>query len=259
MVTKRIYQKHKTEYKVTISYELNKKVNPSYFGRDKDTLTNPRYPIYIRIRVRGKNTLVRSRITNYVLEGNLEKFLKEKIDYVNQEKRVINKIISTFEPNNNEDFDLKEFTKIYNLGALPACLYLSNLFMQETLDVLKERLSIKSYAFFGLLKNTPVYSDTFMLFASLLKELNVEYLKEYIDNRQDIIDYYLSKSLDDRELFNERKFYNALHSHFSFNFCLLDVDSGFFQDIIKRDVWEFDKESMKVLDNLKNKHYNWGI
>jgi hypothetical protein len=243
--TKRTYKKHKTEKKITISYELNTKLKPEYFSEDDSiNQTNPKYPIYIKVGFRGKSTYLKSRITVYCSIDKLNTFLDSHSDLVRNETNIIERLILESDAYYVENFTFKKVSKLYENLSKSAYEYLSNLFMKELFDIIKSENGRDFHhgtnRFFFFLHGKP---NAIVYMSSLLQDLGVSLGKDYLNERSELIKYISDYAGE----------YHRFHSDNRYDFCLGDILSGFFQTKFVEYYGSMNDSSIKILNDIKMK------
>lgn len=247
--TKRKYQKHKTDRKITLTYILNRKLKPTYdTEEERENKINPKYPIYIRIGFRGNNTSVKSRFSiPCSSENKLTIRLKEFSDFVNQEKEMIESLILETDVVDGEVYNFKEFGKLYQAYAKPTYEFLSNYFLKELLEIIRERNGgnilpgTKNFIYNGL-QDKP---DAIVYMSALFEDLRTEVGREYLQERSFLIKKYIGGYTHGSHPF---------HLEIGFDFCLFDIFNNFFQSEIKKHYHSSVNDiSMKILEEIKCK------
>jgi hypothetical protein len=112
--TKRTYQKHKTEYKITIKHYFNKAI------KEFDNSIKQVYPIYIQVTYKSKNTKFRSRIKpiscSKVDKGELG--LNDLKELIIRDTALIESLINEYNNHNivsakDERFDITDLVSLY--------------------------------------------------------------------------------------------------------------------------------------------------
>ena len=246
--TKRKYQKHKTDRKITLTYMLNTKLKPIFSQEDQEKQINPLYPIYIRIGYRRTNTSVKSRITRYCnSEKELDSVLNESSVFVNQEKEMIKSLILETDVVDDETYNFKKFGEYYQSYSEPAYEFLSNWFLKELLEIIRKnnggRLLVQTdELILKALKDKP---DAIVYVHLLFEDLGAETGKEYLKERSFLITKYIG---------DYTYGCNQFQSWNGFNFCVFDIRNNFFQSEIKRFFpHSYDDISMKILEEIRCK------
>ena len=123
-VTKRTYQKHKTEKKITVKHYLITNV------KNDDELGNPTYPIYVQVTYKRKNTKFKSKVPyTYLRElpilpvfdsfSSYEKYyfgnIKNEFDCaLTRDLNFINWLVEQQISQRGEQFDISELPKLYH-------------------------------------------------------------------------------------------------------------------------------------------------
>ncbi|GAB3963006.1 hypothetical protein GCM10028805_65260 [Spirosoma harenae] len=114
--TTRKYKKHKTGYKVGITYFVNQRIKPLIF--DNVEL----FPVYVTVRVKHQVTTLKSRCDLYATKETLDRILTES-PHVNRiieaEKDSIEKSIRALRPEDDPNFRITAWSNVYELGLIP--------------------------------------------------------------------------------------------------------------------------------------------
>lgn len=113
--TKRTYQKHKTEYKITIKHYFNKAIKEFYNGYKQV------YPVYVQVTYKRKNTQIKSNISpiscSKVDKGEIG--LDDFKELIIRDSALIESIINEYDNYNtvlakDEKFDITHLARLYN-------------------------------------------------------------------------------------------------------------------------------------------------
>ncbi len=113
----RKYQKHKTDYKISVSYYVKKVADANVSPISGNKLQ----PVYIRVVVKRQNTSIRSRLNFNTSEAHLPEFLKlpHIAAFVANETEIIKQSIIDKKPDQNQDFKIVDWTAYYEAGFKP--------------------------------------------------------------------------------------------------------------------------------------------
>jgi hypothetical protein len=222
-IPKRTYQKHKTEYKIGISYKLNKRLKPlSFYNRDC-------YPLYIEVRAKGKMNFFPSRLGIMLSEKGLSDFSNSEIGnlFINQECNRIKKSIITFFEE-NDSLTLSNWYEIYSKEILNNSVlqYANTLFANRINRLIEEKATddetINYFTFLneGLRMNYTDYGSLVELF-SFLGFAKLENIREFSTLSQIVVDNSMALEFD----------FNVVGSITGF-FTIQDIQDGFYEKLI---------------------------
>ena len=182
-VTKRTYQKHKTEKKITVKHYLNTR----YVSVDVDVannggetviwqeVTHPESIVYVQVTYKRKNTKFRSKVPLCHLEklpeirvyDNLneinEYYLNERDDVIKGITRDLNYIlwIVNQEIKRNSDFDISELPEIYHGNKYSLISFVEDYLKREIREALNEKvLAENGYWEFEQFSKYKIYSQS---------------------------------------------------------------------------------------------------
>ena len=182
-VTKRTYQKHKTEKKITVKHYLNTR----YVSVDVDVannrgetviwqeVTHPESIVYVQVTYKRKNTKFRSKVPLCHLEelpeirvyDNLneinEYYLNERDDVIKGITRDLNYIlwIVNQEIKRNSDFDISELPEIYHGDKYSLISFVEDYLKREIREALNEKvLAENGYWEFEQFSKYKIYSQS---------------------------------------------------------------------------------------------------
>jgi hypothetical protein len=163
--TKRTYQKHKKEYKITVKHYLNKTVN------EYDNFGNRVYPFYVQVTHKSKNTRFRSRInpiSAYFFDIEEIHFSDSTID-MSKDTAFIIFLINSYEKYNIENgdaeggYDVSDLASFYHSENYNLVNYIEYCLKNEIGDLISDNANegfqydilsdIKALTYFEYLKD----------------------------------------------------------------------------------------------------------
>lgn len=198
--TKRTYQKHKTEKKITVKHYLNETINE--FSKTGDKVI----PVYVQVTYQGKNTRFRSRIKpipSYLLRLNtdgrfdISTFVEER----ERDAALITFLVKEFSNLNarygDDRYDINDLASMYHNEINDLSCFIDNCLNSEIQDIVlgnndnycihgvKPLISIEYFkTFYPNLKSIQErYNSNIWLFDSYLNQITncelVEFGKEH--------------------------------------------------------------------------------
>ncbi|XWW46661.1 hypothetical protein JYG30_04145 [Fibrella sp. USSR17] len=238
---KRKYQKHKTEYKISVTYFLRKDR-----GRDGELRfvggqlkpAETVYPIYIRVGYKQQNVKIRSRLCKFLPNDDLDGYLSQTLikEFVDHESESICLLIKEYEETVLE-FSINQWASYYS-GE------------NETLEDL-------------------LFEAMFKLFS---KELEANYKREdiFTITNQLKSDYRSIKAFAAAGMPEAIKIYNSFEVLFSerwlqptssyiSNITAWDLHTGYYQKVMRRQSSEHVEQYLAVLRALLTSFYHRAI
>lgn len=220
---KRTYQKHKTGYKIAVTYKLNKRLKPS------SVYNSACYPLYIEVRAKGKMNFFPSRLGIMLSEKSFNDFNNSEIGhlFINQECNRIRNSISTFFEE-NDSLTLSNWYEVYSKEILDNSVlqYANTIFANRINRLIEERADddeTKSY--YTLLNETlrTNYIDYGILVQlfSFLELVKLENIKEFSTLSQIVVSNSMGLEFD----------FNIIGSIEVF-FTIQDIRDGFYENLI---------------------------
>ena len=229
---RRKYQKHKTDYTISIKYFTKKNTRPivNYKG---DAV----YPIYIRIVCKRQNTTIPSRLRSNVSENELDSFLEQPIisDFVKSETETLIAIVKYLNPD-SDGFTFRdlpyEYTKrsndVFNSCYQVIMYRLALAFDQQGIDKSEyETLNVDNFS-----------SLKFMM------SLGVQTAKELYER--------YSPMSEIRSY--EQQFKGKYHTYCWFGLC--DLDTSLYKLMLTDIVGSKAEEIFPLLKELGNEYFN---
>jgi hypothetical protein len=140
-VTKRTYQKHKTEKKITVKHYLITNI------KNDDELGDPTYPIYVQVTYKRKNTKFKSKVPcTYLSElpvmpvfdslSSYEEYYFENIknDFdcaLTRDLNFINWLVEQQISQRGEQFDISELPKLYHSESFELSKFIESSLKKE--------------------------------------------------------------------------------------------------------------------------------
>jgi len=228
--TKRKYQKHKTDVKITVKHFLNTELKPDI---DKNT-GSLLYPLYIRVGVNRQLTKLRSRL-NYLLPiEDLEQFLSLTPieEYVENERLIIEQTISNERPEQKDTFKLTQWSDRYRSGLDSLGDTISTLILNDIDFILRyqyhwteaelnriDRLTIPEIFVFLSREGVTDAQSVQEQYGVLLETTSYQHIVQAVDN-------------------------------VAFDFCLWDVVNGFFQNRLLKSKIPIASDYMSTLNKV---------
>ncbi len=189
-ISKKTYQKHKTENKVAIEYKLNMRLKP---------MEGIFFPLYIEVRFRGKMNFFPSRVALRLSESLFKDFYKNPIisPFFDIERYTIFNSINSFFYNEKDDTTLtkwyahyQDYLKEQNLITYIDCMVQNEL---QKLRLSRDKESLKSIEIGEILNNFQFNNHYENRQADLIDVLlffgvkDVEYLSELYNLSYEVI------------------------------------------------------------------------
>ena len=146
--TKRTYQKHKTEKKITVKHYLNTSI------KEYDEIGNKIYPVYVQVTYKRKNTKFKSKIPYCLYDTALstvifdnsnsyEKYFNSTIDSdfekaLTRDLNLIKWLVNVYVEANPDNFDISELPKIYHQKSYELTYFVDWCLKREIQDALCE-------------------------------------------------------------------------------------------------------------------------
>lgn len=220
---KRTYQKHKTGYKIAVTYKLNKRLKPlSIINADC-------YPLYIEVRAKGKMNFFPSRLGIMLSEKGFNDFNNSEIGnlFINQECNRIRNSISTFFEG-NDSLTLSNWYEVYS---------------KEILDnsVLRCANTIFAKYINRLIEEKATDEETKNHFTSLNESLRANYLDyESLVQLFSFLELVKLENIIEVNTLSQIIANNSMALEFDFNligtienfFTIQDIQDGFYENLI---------------------------
>ena len=204
-------RKYKTAKKIVVEYKLNKRVTSIFQDENKDSS----HPIYIEIRVRRQITTLKSRLNITTTEKELKNCLKFPYiaKFIEHEKKMIENTIREFNPDENDNFKISEWSEYYRQKINEDFYELLNNKLYKLIDKKIYEIYLTSSYFSREGKNSSIKILEF------LDKLNIPFAKEFLN-------YY-------QEIFSLREIFIKEQEHPLIFMCLEDWNTGYYQNFIK--------------------------
>lgn len=220
---KRTYQKHKTEYKIAVTYKLNKRLKPlSFYNRDC-------YPLYIEVRAKGKMNFFPSRLGIMLSEKSFNDFNNSVIGnlFINQECNRIKKSIGAFFEE-NDSLTLSNWYEVYSKEILENTVlqYVNTIFANHINRLIEEKPDDDETKNYYKLLNETIrikYSDygSLVELFSFLGLVKLSNMKEVSILSQIVVGNAMALDFD----------FNLIGSLEGF-FTIQDIRDGFYENLI---------------------------
>lgn len=136
--TKRTYQKHKTEYKITVKHYFNKAIKEFQYGYKLV------YPMYVQVTYKRINTKIRSKIMPipcYELD-NGKIGLDDFKELINRDTALIESLINEYDNYNielakDERFDITDLARLYNNDSFNLTNFIDYSLRLEIVELIK--------------------------------------------------------------------------------------------------------------------------
>jgi hypothetical protein len=224
---KRKYQKHKTDYTISVKYFVKPGHYPLY-NQNGDQVD----PIYIRIICQRQSTTIKSRLDHVVTKEELPNYLSDpSIDkLVRKETTTIIESLKLLKPDQNPAFKISDWQKLYERGYKPVfiCCFLV---LMYRLGLLFKQAGVPTTQYKSL---DPTSVSVFQL----LVTLEVPAAKELYNQYQEIFN-----------LGEYEKMYIAGTNSF-YQFCFWDLTAGSYQEMLRELLGPNSERVIEVIEDL---------
>ena len=172
-VTKRTYQKHKTEYKITVKHYLNTTVN------EYDNHGNSVYPYYVQVTHRSKNTRFRSRIKP-VFQNQQYRIEISPDEAILRDIAFIEFLIKGYEKYNSENdgkYDVSDLASFYHSENFELVSYVDDSLRHEIVRFIYDNVKTEDVFEINLYENIKplTYFENLKVKYPILNLLRQEY------------------------------------------------------------------------------------
>ncbi|MFN8353645.1 MAG: hypothetical protein U0Y10_04340 [Spirosomataceae bacterium] len=229
---KRTYQKHKTEYKITVKHYLNTKLKPEVTSDGRNV-----YPIYTVILAKRQNHYRRSLTFAYSTIDDFEELLIREKSLFDAEKELLtNKIRKHFDEG-NEDL----------VGAFVSLLNLHVSLAQRVRGTLNYEIIKEAERYFSETLHKP-----FKPLKELLNWIKQEPTKLF-DGLISLVPTLEKVQNQYTQLFYFQDFLNVLLNRSQLtkdDFTIFDVQAGYFQKEVRKNMGEKSSDVLRQLNIL---------
>lgn len=238
----RKYQKHKTEYKITVKHYLHKKI--VYTFEDAD-----RYPVYIQLTYQRKTTVVKSKYNKSLTDAEFKALTEPMPDFLLEEVEQVKTIIERV-THNGRIFETKRFSDEYNRLNVLLTEVVDNNLKREMAECLKA-LTLANYR----TANPHLDESEFVEgdYSPIADGLNWSKEAGFLLNVFLPLIPELSKvsARYSPEIWNFRQFYQKVQLKFSRHYTWFDYKSGrFISDLIATLKDKKGKEVTNIIQGL---------